>query len=123
MRIEQNTIHSFASCIRWAFTVFHVIVATNISKRKTTPGTGLRVHQTKVFLNVLHVLFDLSTREVIRSAVLLNALRVAPRENELELLLLTSRPNVVVDLVVFSPHLESLIVVDLEEMVTHLVIR
>ena len=60
---------------------------------------------------------------MVRIAILLNALRVAPGENELELLLLSSRPNVVVNLVVLSPHLESLVVVDLEEVVAHLVVR
>ena len=60
---------------------------------------------------------------MVRIAILLDALRVAPGENELELLLLSSRPNVVVNLVVLSPHLESLVVVDLEEVVAHLVVR
>ena len=81
-----------------------------------------RVHQAQVLLDVLHVFLNLSTREVIGISILLDALRVAPRENELEFLLLSRRPNVVVDLVMLSPHLESLVVVDLEEVVAHLVI-
>lgn len=74
-------------------------------------------------MDVLHILFNLPTREVVRIAILLDALRVAPGENELELLLLSSRPNIVVNLVMFSPHLESLVVVNLEEVVAHLVVR
>ena len=55
--------------------------------------------------------------------MILDVLRVAQRELERELLLLRVRPNVVVDLVVLAPLLESPVVVDVEEVVSHLIVR
>ena len=54
--------------------------------------------------------------------IVLNVLRVAQRELERELLLLRVRPDVVVDLVVLAPLLESLVVVNVEEVIPHLIV-
>ena len=81
------------------------------------------IQEAEIVLYQLHVLLDLSKGEVEARQILLDGLRVLLREREHELLLLDIRPDIVVDLAVLAPRLEALVVVNLEEMVAHLIVR
>ena len=81
------------------------------------------VQKAEIVLHLLRVLLDLSKGNMEARQILLNGLRELFGERQHELLLLDVRPDVVVDLAVFSPRLEAQIVVNLEEMIAHLVVR
>ena len=73
-------------------------------------------------LDILHMFFDTTTREMIALSTVLNPLSVFLRKDQFELLLFSTRPNIVVNLVVLTPHLETRIIIYLKEMITHLII-
>lgn len=81
------------------------------------------VQKAEIVLHLLRVLLDLSKGNMKARQILLNGLRELFGERQHELLLLDVRPDVIIDLAVFSPRLEAQIVVNLEEMIAHLVVR
>lgn len=81
------------------------------------------VQKAEIVFYLLCVLFDLPKREVEARQMLLNGLCVLFGEDQHEFLLLNVCPDIIVDLAVLPPHLETLIVVNLKEMIAHLVVR
>ena len=85
--------------------------------------TFLCINKTPVFINVLHILLNDTTGEMISLIVVLNSLGILQRHYEFELLPIGKCPHIIVNLIVLSPNLEAHIILDLEEMIAHLVIR
>ena len=83
------------------------------------PSIPLCIHKTLITLDMF---FDTTTREMIALSTVLNPLSVFLRKDQFELLLFSTRPNIVVNLVVLTPHLETRIIIYLKEMITHLII-
>ena len=81
------------------------------------------VQEAEIVLHLLDILLDLSKRNMEARQILLNGLRELLRERQHEFLLFDVRPDVIIDLAVLSPRLEAQIVVNLEEMIAHLVVR
>ena len=86
------------------------------------PSIPLCIHKTLITLDILHMFFDTTTRVMIALSTVLNPLSVFLRKDQFELLLFSTRPNIVVNLVVLTPHLETRIIIYLKEMITHLII-
>ena len=83
----------------------------------------MTIKKTKVLLHMPHIFLHLAIGKVKTKQILLNRLRVFLWEIEHNLLLGAIRPDVVIDLAVLPPPLEAHVIVDLEEVIAHLVVR
>ena len=83
----------------------------------------MTIKKTKVLLHMPHIFLHLAIGKVKTKQIFLNRLRVFLWEIEHNLLLGAIRPDVVIDLAVLPPPLEAHVIVDLEEVIAHLVVR
>ena len=85
--------------------------------------TFLWIDKTPIFINMLHILLNNTTGEMISFIVILNSLGVLQRHYKFEFLPIGKCPHIIVNLIMFSPCLKTHVILDLEEMISHLVIR
>ena len=99
-----------------------VLLPNKVIDLTIAPSIPLCIHKTLITLDILHMFFDTTTREMIALSTILNPLSIFLRKDQFKLLLFSARPNIVVNLVVLTPHQETRIVINLKEMIAHLVI-